>query len=356
MYSIVRDPLALKRSIIVCKLFIHQPLATRLKDQKQAIWKGLPVVSIAGCNYEKAGSYMSVIPPVSATQFDTEVQLIVPVLTRDTLTEGVQKWIEKNSKYWPGDLTAAQIAQSIPVIYLPYWAVSGSGSATWYASIGVDRDVLKRCSTCDGRGRYTPIWSTDEQRCGNCAGSGKALGKETFWNNQSGHAEADFNGVLVDNFDEKSLNLQIGKRDFKADWRVVSDSEKVSTSFVSPLATTKSAAKQAAEKTLITALERDATADGYRLGDYVRNVKLANISASRLSSAAFGYPVYLGFYQHNGKQYRTEADGVTGKFWVQKPEEVVKGNDRDTTKLALIMIGLILAMLVAYLAYIAYAR
>ncbi len=189
------------------------------------------------------------VQTITADSFETEIQLALPNLDKNELAKTVQIWIDKNRKYWPSELTAEKIVKGVPLIHLPYWAVSGQGTATWYASIGVDREVLKRCGTCGGRGRHTPIYSTDERRCDRCAGSGKELGKETFWNNQSGHAEADFDGVLVDNYDEKSLQLQIGKRDFKVDWRIAPNAEKTSTVFVAPIATTKAAAKQTAEKT-----------------------------------------------------------------------------------------------------------
>jgi hypothetical protein len=290
-------------------------------------------------------------PLISADQFETEIQLIVPTYAPDALLGTIRKWIEKNKKFWPEDLTAEQVLSEIPIRYLPYWAVNGAGSANWYASIGTDRDVLKRCGTCGGSGRYTPIYSTDERRCDNCAGSGKALGKETFWSNQSGHADANLEGILIDNFDEKTLNLQIGKRDFKADWRVADSGETSSIHFIAPLATTKASARKAAEETLIAALERDATADGYRLGDYVRNVKVANVTASHLSSAAFGYPLYFGDYQHKGQKYRLEADGVTGKFWAQRPAEVVNAYDRETTKYALVFTVIFVLVLIGFLGY-----
>ncbi len=83
----------------------------------------------------------------------------------------------------------------------------------------------------------------------------------------------------------------------------------------------------------------------------MRNVKLANANASRLASATYGYPIYFGFYHHNGNQYRIEADAVTGKFWAQKPVEVTKGQSGDTTRIALIGIGLLLLAVIAWIIF-----
>jgi len=288
---------------------------------------------------------------IPANQFETEINLGEVKTDKTTLARGVEEWINSNRKFWPDALTAHEIVDQIPLRYLPYWDISGHGTATWYASIGVDRQVMKTCGTCGGRGRYTPIYSTDERRCDNCAGSGKALGTETFWNNQSGHAEGTLDGRLFANFDEKSLNLHIGKRDFGGGWSTMTQAQRASVTFIAPIAVDRASARKKAENALIGVLEADAMSDGYRLGNYVSNVKLANTKADNLTCAAYGYPLYWGEYLYDGVTYAFQADAVTGKFWLQKPKSVEDSINRDNMKLVLIMLGVAAIALLAFFLY-----
>ena len=283
---------------------------------------------------------------VPGDRFETGINLASRSVDRQKFTELIRTWISSNSRYWPSSLTADEIARQIPYVYLPYWDVEGHATATWYASVGVDHQVLKRCGTCGGRGRHTPIWSTDERRCDNCGGSGKALGTETYWNNQSGHAEASLSGRIIANHDEKAFGLHIGKRDYSGAWTRLHDNQKSSVNFVGPVGTTCADAMNAAQQAMAAALEADATADGYRIGNYVRNVKLANPHVDSLSATSYGYPVYWGMYQYNGKEYEVQADGVTGKFWAQKPDSV---SDAQTKRNGIIVLAVMVALIAAFL-------
>lgn len=91
--------------------------------------------------------------------------------------------------------------------------------------------------------------------------------------------------------------------------------------------------------------------DGYRLGNYVSNVKLANTKADNLTCAAYGYPLYWGEYLYDGVTYAFQADAVTGKFWLQKPKSVEDSINRDNMKLVLIMLGVAAIALLAFFLY-----
>lgn len=102
----------------------------------------------------------------------------------------------------------------------------------------------------------------------------------------------------------------------------------------------------AAQQAMASALEADATADGDKIGDYVRNVKLAHAKADSLSASAYGYPIYVGTYQYDGKDYSLQTDAVTGKFWAQKPDVVSRGQAKRAG-MGVLALAIIAAFVVA---------
>jgi|688.fasta_scaffold182663_2 hypothetical protein len=280
---------------------------------------------------------------IPADKFDTLVTAFTTKINSAQLQEITQSWITNQGKHWPADLTAKDVLPEIKLVHLPYWGITATAVATWYAGVGVDHQVLKRCGTCDGRGRHTPIWSSDERRCDNCAGSGKALSTETFWTNQSGHAATKLDGVLKENFHEDTLKLKCGKRDFKANWAAIQQNQASALQVVSPLSTDKTAGAKVANETILKSLEYEGTKDAYGLGSSVRNLKLANVQVQQCAVEACLYPMYLGFYSYGDEQIPFQADAVTGKAWGDVPQAVKSKRMGEFFKWTIIVLLIIAA-------------
>ncbi|MEM7125010.1 MAG: hypothetical protein AAF702_01705 [Chloroflexota bacterium] len=268
-------------------------------------------------------------------------------LTSDELRLIVKKWISNQGKHWPAKLDTDTLASSLKLYFLPYWVVSGKGSGQWSASIGVDQQVLKRCGTCSGRGRYTPIYSTDERRCDNCAGSGKALGHETHWSSQSGFVESCAKYIVHENFDEKEMNIKCGKRKLNADRFLVEQDQASKYNVITPLSIRRDSGQNTAKLATEDEVRSDAYSIARRMG-YVRDLQVGYIQTSDLESEAWLYPMYLGHYKHGSEQLQIQLDGVTKKIWGEIPSEVKSLRRKDLiriTSIVIVAIAVIVAVL-----------
>ena len=193
----------------------------------------------------------------------------------------------------------------------------------------MDRQVQKRCGTCGGRGRYTPIWSTDERRCDNCAGTGQALGTETFWSSQAGYVTAEAKNVLRENFDAKALGLRCGDRQFSVDSHILDVGQTADFTSILPISTSKASGQEAAQQAVENALYVQAHTIASRLGR-VRDLQIVNVQIQNLESETWLYPVYLGFYRSGTEQLPIQLDGITKKLWVDVPSSVKVLRRKDT--------------------------
>jgi hypothetical protein len=57
-------------------------------------------------------------------------------VTPDQAREKFHQWLRSNSWFRPGDLRAAQIAERLKGVYLPFWSFSMLARSNWQASIG----------------------------------------------------------------------------------------------------------------------------------------------------------------------------------------------------------------------------
>lgn len=284
---------------------------------------------------------------VSKVNPSVSVSVSDPLINQIQVKQKISEWVDKQGKHWPVELTSDAIINNLNLVHLPYWVLSGQGFANWSASIGVDRQVLKECGTCSGRGRYTPIYANNEQRCDNCAGSGKALATETFWSSQSGFVEASVNNRVRENFDKSKIDLQCGDRNFKINRYWVDDEQKSEIQTIPPHAATERDAMLIAQDTAKDELRLNADDIARGLG-YVRNLQLVNIQVNNLESELWFYPLYLGYYSYETEILPVHIDAITGKFWVKTPKKVKSARTKEYLKIAGI-IALIIAVIYAIL-------
>lgn len=274
---------------------------------------------------------------VTANQIGCPVAATSPVFSDVELKQKVQGWINKQGKHWPEELTVDAVFNNLKRVHLPYWVVSGQGSAQWSASIGVDHQVTKTCGTCGGRGRFTPLWSTDERRCDNCAGSGKALGTETFWSSQAGFVEGRSNGVVRENFEPSRVKLQCGERDFKIDSQWINDDQKHMYLMIAPNTVTNNDGLATAREVVKNKLKVNAHNIASDMG-YVRNLQLANVQLNNLSAEFWLYPLYLGQYNYEEEVLPVQIDAITGNIWADVPKSVKSARLKDILKVIAIIV------------------
>lgn len=267
---------------------------------------------------------------ITANQIEGSVSASSPTIKQNELKQIVQNLISKQGKHWPDELNADALTDNLKLFHLPYWVVSGKGSAQWSASIGVDRQVPKRCSTCGGRGRYTPIWSTDERRCDNCAGTGQALGTETFWSSQSGFVEAEASNQVRENFDSTALNLKCGDRQFKVNSFWVENTQTSTYNVIAPASANGTAGKHAAQLAVEDALRNKARSIASGMGS-VRDLQVGYVQTSNEQFETWLYPMYLGYYAAGNEQLPIQIDGITKKIWAEIPSGVkdLRRKDRN---------------------------
>jgi hypothetical protein len=163
------------------------------------------------------------------------------------------------------------------------------------------------------------------------------------WTNQSGHAATKLDGVLKENFQEDTLKLKCGKRDFKANWAAIQQNQASALQVVSPLSTDKTAGAKVANDTILKSLEYEGTKDAYGLGSYVRNLKLANVQVQQCAVESCLYPMYLGFYSYRDEQIPFQVDAVTGKAWGDVPQAVKSKRTGEFLKWTIIVLLIIVA-------------
>lgn len=268
---------------------------------------------------------------VTANEIEADVVVSNPLFGDELEIEEITRvWIGEQGKHWPIELSAETLISnsSIELLYLPLWIVSGTGSAHWSASVGVDHQVLKRCSKCDGEGVYFPLLSTEKRRCDKCAGSGKALETETFWSSQEGVVETTEKRIVVNNFDNELFEFKCGDRKLDGAIHRVDKSDMSAYSILRPLAVTRFAGQQVAKVSIEKALQEKAHLIASGLGR-VRNLQLAYVQIDHLDSLMWLYPIYLGYYNCEGEKLLIQIDGGTGKMWADVPQSVKSKRETD---------------------------
>lgn len=258
-------------------------------------------------------------PVVTAEELGTKIELGNPKLTQDDLRNAVTKWVESYGSRWPADLSADGVAEAVRLLYLPYWVMNAEATATWYASVGTDSEVLGHCRKCNGSGKTTPVGESEAAQCDACNGSGNAPTTTTTWTSQSGLAKCRLRKALIDRYDKDQFKLRTGEPD--ASITGISDAGTSSPEalVLAPAALDDGAAKEALEALVEKALIADAKEAAEQLGSQVKNLKLTNLDVKESSVRLVGYPIYSGTYSHQSRDYDVQMDALTGKFWADAP-------------------------------------
>lgn len=271
---------------------------------------------------------------------ESEVAITAPQLSAGQLQEIMSKWVKKQGRHWPEEITSEQLVEQVSDHYLPYWVVSGKGSGQWSASIGTEHTKITICSTCNGKGRAATVFNMmeDNAECTTCNGSGRVEKTETLWNSQAGFVEASVDGRIIKNFDEEAINLKCGKRQFdvQSSWLAVEELEHYS--LIPALFTDAESAHRLAVEITLAETKDEAQRIASQMG-YVKNLQTANVHTQNIGFYAWLYPLLLGQYEFDDALWTLQIDGVTGKIWGEVPKSIKSKQWKDRIVALLVVFG-----------------
>lgn len=281
------------------------------------------------------------IQNVTPDNIDIDISITQPQFPVTRLHEIASKWVKRQGRHWPPEITPEQLVEQLSVYYLPYWVVSGRGSGQWSASIGVDHTKIAICSTCSGKGRAATVFNLmeDNAECTTCNGSGRVEKTETIWSSQAGFVEASVTNRVLENFDVERANLKCGKRKFDVESTWLPEDEVTECKLIPTLQTDAEAGKQRAIETILTEAKDEAQRITSDMG-YVRNLQTINLQTHDVNFYMWLYPLYLGHYLFEDELWTLQIDGVTGKMWGEVPKSVKSKQWQDRIVALLIVVGI----------------
>ncbi len=214
--------------------------------------------------------------------------------------ERFRQWLGRNSWFRPGDLSAAQIAEKLKGVYIPFWSFSTSARSTWSASIG---EYWYRTET----------YTTTEN--GKTVTKTRTVRETEWWNLNGGHHEF-YSGYLV------SGSRGLGQRDAERikPFHLAALRRYAPYYLAGWLAEEYSVERAAALETSLQVfrqMERDAVA-AFLPGDTYSDLRV-DTEFSDVGSDLVLLPVYLLTYRYRDKLYRFLLNGQTGKAAGDKP-------------------------------------
>ncbi|MCA9917097.1 MAG: hypothetical protein KC445_04050 [Anaerolineales bacterium] len=257
------------------------------------------------------------------------------------LNEIVGKWVKKQGRHWPEEITAEHLVEQLSHHYLPYWVVSGTGSGQWSASIGTNHTKIAICSTCGGKGRAATILNMmeDNAECTSCNGSGRVEKTETLWNNQSGFVETTVDSRVVENYGQEHINLKCGKRNFSVDSSWLSPKEIEKYDIIPPLQTEAGIGQRLAEEITRRKTEDEAHTIASQMGQ-VKNLQVVNVHTQNIQAYLWFYPLLLGSYEYDDAFWQLQIDGVTGQMWGEVPKSIKSKQWKDRIVILLVVLAI----------------
>jgi len=249
-----------------------------------------------------------------------------------------QNWCMSQGKHWPSELTGNVVTKNLKLLHYPHWVVSGNGAALWDGSVGRNYNEVELCSRCSGRGSI--VIGSSRSTCSKCNGSGKVNVTKTLWRREQGTVLAKVQGRVIENF---SSAVKCGDRVLSAN-EYVTDSNALS--IVPPSGSTPSHAIEVAKNTVMGDLKRNAEKIARGMGDQARDVNVLNANLTELDTRVWLYPIYEGYYSHEGENLPVQIDGISGVIWAKLPTVVKDGRLREARRnwfVTLLVIGAVIS-------------
>lgn len=250
-------------------------------------------------------------------------------VTPEQAQEKFRQWIRSNNWFRPGDLKAAQVAEKLKGVYLPFWAFSMLAESSWNATIGEYWYRTETYTTTDSKGKTV----TRTRRV-----------RETEWWPLSGRHHRYYNGYLVsgsrglsqqDADRIKPFQLPAMKRYepyFLAGWLC----EEYSVERDEALEVCREEFRGREQRNVAAFLPGD-TQRGLRVDTRFSNV----------NSDLCLLPIYLLSYKYKDKLFRFLVNGQTGKVAGDKPLSWIRVTMAVVGGLVLVALVVLLFLLLA---------
>ena len=263
-------------------------------------------------------------------------------------------WINNQDKHWQqSKLTVDVLSSNMDCYYLAHWILEGRASGNWSASIGTSQQKISTCKNCHGKGGWYDMWQ-EWHKCPTCATSGKIVENFTHWNSQSGIANGEINGKVVENLAD-SIEIQCGKRDFKVEEILFSSTQLRDVIVLRPKSVDENSGKILIENILHGNLKLDASRSASKLGS-VKDLKIGFVNFENINVRHWLYPIFIGTYDYEGKSHLIQIDGITGKLHIEIPESIRNARWDETSKIIGLVVGYLALLLFIFLGLSALAE
>ncbi len=218
----------------------------------------------------------------------------------DAAFQRFRQWLGRNGWFRPGDLRAAQIAEKLKGVYIPFWSFSTLARSTWSASIG---EYWYRTETYTATENGKTVTKTRTVR-------------ETEWWSLSGGHHEYYRGYLVSG----SRGLRQRDAERIKPFHLAALRRYEPYYLAGWLAEEYSVERDVALETSLQVfrqMERDAVA-AFLPGDTYSDLRVET-QFSDVGSDLILLPVYLLTYRYGNRLYRFLLNGQTGKAAGDKP-------------------------------------
>jgi DNA-directed RNA polymerase subunit RPC12/RpoP len=222
-------------------------------------------------------------------------------VTPDQALERFHRWIQDNAWFRPGDLQAAQIAEKLKGIYLPFWSFSMFAHSVWQATIGEHW--------------YRTETYTEQDSKGNTVTRTRQV-QETEWWPLAGQHQQYHSGYLVSG----SRGLKQAEADRVQPFQLPALKRYEPYFLAGWLCEEYSVSRDEALRLCQAEFYRreQANVATFLPGDTHQGLEVQT-TFSQASSDLCLLPIYLLSYRYRDKLYRFMVNGQTGKAAGDKP-------------------------------------